>query len=444
MKIKFKEYVEEHRKELENNPYVSKVSKTIQYSPEFKIKAVELRREGIPLRRIFEMHNLPYEKECCKSYIKKWMKQYDELGKESFYKETRGRSKKGKTGRPKKADEITLEEKVLIQEKIIEAQKMEIEELKKQLWQGKVVKRRNNNEYMPTQIIYKFINELKDKTTVSIQRICKYFNVSRSGYYKWVHNSEKREKRELQDKTDFEIIHSIWSKKKEYGYLRITMSLKNDLGIIMNPKKVYRLMKKYGIRSTVRKKRPYAALNNEYKKHYYFDNVLNRKFDVKKPDTVYATDITYLIWGNNRYYLSVVKDLGSNECVAWHVSKTCGLELSINVIEQLTSRLGRNKMNGVMIHSDQGGHYTNPTYVNKLKDLGVIQSMSRRGNCLDNAKMETFFGHFKDECPFFKAKSYEDLVKIISDYMYYYNNQRYQWRLKKMAPVQYRNHLLSA
>ncbi|NLG81489.1 MAG: IS3 family transposase, partial [Bacilli bacterium] len=99
---------------------------------------------------------------------------------------------------------------------------------------------------------------------------------------------------------------------------------------------------------------------------------------------------------------------------------------------------------GVMIHSDQGGHYTNPTYVNKLKDLGVIQSMSRRGNCLDNAKMETFFDHFKDECPFFKAKSYEDIVKKLSDYMYYYNNQRYQWRLKKMAPVQYRNHLLSA
>ena len=306
------------------------------------------------------------------------------------------------------------------------------------------MKKINENEFMPTQLIFKFINDLKGNIKVSIQTLCKYFKVSKSGYYKWVKNAEKRKNRELQDKADFDLINFIWSKKKEYGYLRINMHLRNDLGVIMNPKKVYRLMKKYGISSTVRRKNPYAHLNDAYKQHYYFDNVLDRQFDVKKPDTVYATDITYLIWGNNRYYLSAVKDLGSSEIPVWKVSKGLGLDLSLGVIDKLVNKLGKNKMKGIMIHSDQGVHYTNPSYVTKLKGLGVIQSISRRGNCLDNAKMETFFGHFKDECKYHEAQTFEDLVKIIDDYMNYYNNQRYQWNLKKMAPTQYRNHIKAA
>lgn len=441
--IKIKEYIEKHKEDLKKNPNISKVNKTIQYSPEFKIKAVELKIAGYSNREIFELNGLPYRANKATNYISRWKSQYELYGKESFYKESRGRNINGKAGRPKK-EEISVEEKVLIQERIIEAQRLEIEALKKQLRQGRKVKKINENEFMPTQLIFKFINDLKGNIKVSIQTLCKYFKVSKSGYYKWVKNAEKRKNRELQDKADFDLINFIWSKKKEYGYLRINMHLRNDLGVIMNPKKVYRLMKKYGISSTVRRKNPYAHLNDAYKQHYYFDNVLDRQFDVKKPDTVYATDITYLIWGNNRYYLSAVKDLGSSEIPVWKVSKGLGLDLSLGVIDKLVNKLGKNKMKGIMIHSDQGVHYTNPSYVTKLKGLGVIQSMSRRGNCLDNAKMETFFGHFKDECKYHEAQTFEDLVKIIDDYMNYYNNQRYQWNLKKMAPIQYRNHLLAA
>lgn len=97
-----------------------------------------------------------------------------------------------------------------------------------------------------------------------------------------------------------------------------------------------------------------------------------------------------------------------------------------------------------IIHSDQGVHYSSPLYIHKLKELNVIQSMSRRGNCLDNAKMETFFGHLKEECDYKQAKCFDDLYKIISDYIDYYNNSCYQWGLKKMAPTQYRDHLLAA
>ncbi|ERJ13480.1 2-dehydro-3-deoxyphosphooctonate aldolase KDO 8-P synthase protein [Haloplasma contractile SSD-17B] len=215
----------------------------------------------------------------------------------------------------------------------------------------------------------------------------------------------------------------------------------------MNPKKIYRLMKKFGIRSIIRKKNRHKHLYDAYKSHHYFENVLDRNFNVDKPGTVFATDITYLtLSSNERYYLSAVKDLCTREIVAWKVSKSLAISLSIDVIDQLVERYGEDyiKDNDILIHSDQGFHYTNPKYVNKLNKLNVTQSMSRRGNCLDNAKMETFFGHFKDECNYDETKELMDLTEIIESYMDFYNTGRYQWTLKKMAPAQYRNHLLAA
>ncbi len=441
-KFRIKDYIKKHREELEKNPYVRKVGKTIQYAPEFKIIAIELKKKGISIRGIFESHGLPYKEPKSNIYITNWTKQYEEKGKDAFYKETRGHNVNGKSGRPKK-EKIITEEKVLIQEKMIEALMKENDALKKQLSQGRKVKI-NKNKYVPTQLIFKFIDELKNEIDVPIQTLCKYFKISRSGYYKWIKSEDKRKKREHQDKLDFKLIKDIWDKHKEYGYPRITMCLRNDIGVIMNPKKVYRLMKKFNIRSIVRKKNPYRHLYDAYKEHHYFENILDRNFDIDEPGTVFATDITYLLFNGQRYYLSVVKDLCTREIVAWKVSQGLGINLSIDVIDQLVERYGKDKLKNTLIHSDQGMHYSTPTYVNKLKELGIIQSMSRRGNCLDNAKMETFFGHFKDECKYYKAKDIKSLETILKDYMYYYNNSRYQWTLKKMAPAQYKNHLLVA
>jgi len=440
MKIKLKEYIAEHREELENNPNVSNVGKTIQYASEFKIKAAEMKIQGYSNRDIFESNNLPYSNRTSRNYILKWVKQYNELGNESFYIETRGKNSNGKSGRPKK-ENITVDEKVMIQDKIIEALRMENEALKKLLWQGKKVKE-NLNKFMPTKRIFEFIDELRQRSDIPIVSLCKYFEVSKSGYYKWVKTLSKQQLREEQDISDFNLINEVWLKDKTFGYQRITMELYYEYGVIMNAKKVYRLMKKYGIRSTVRKKNPYKHLIDAYKEHYYFDNLLDRQFDVAKPGTVFATDITYLIFNNQRYYLSVVKDLCTREIAAWKVSRGLGVDLSVDVIDQLIEKYGN--LNESLIHSDQGMHYTNPTYVNKLKLLRVNQSMSRRGNCIDNAKMETFFGHFKDECPYNEANNLNEVIKIVNTYMNYYNNKRYQWTLKKMAPVQYRNHLLAA
>ena len=445
-KFKIKDYIEQHRNELEKNPNVLKVDKTIKYAPEFKIKAVESKMAGYSYREIFESNDLPYKKDNVKNYLKRWMAQYDLYGKESFFEEKRGRNINGKAGRPKKEKELTSDERVLIQEKLIEALRKENEELKKEYWLGKEVKQNGNElNIKPTQDIFRYIHELKGKVKVSIEALCKYFDVSRSGYYKWVKTTPLRQFREEQDYSDFLIIKETWLKhKKKHGYLRINMDLRNDEGIVMNPKKIYRLMKKYGIQAEIRKVNPYLGIMKANKEHNYFENKLNREFDVKEPDTVFVTDITYLIFGNHKYYLSVVKELCTREIVAWKLSSSLGLKLSLDIIDQLVKKYGKKKLENIMIHSDQGSHYTNPMYVNKLKELNIVQSMSRRGNCLDNAKMETFFGHFKDECDYQQAKNYNELYKIVDNYMRYYNCKRYQWTLNKMAPIQYRNHLKAA
>lgn len=245
--IKIKEYIEKHRSELENNPNVSKVGKTIQYTPEFKIKAVELKIAGYSNREIFDSNGLPYRPDKATSYLTKWKDQYDLRGKDSFFKETRGRNINGKTGKPKKEKELTNEEKVLIQEKLIEVLRKENEELKKEYRLGKEVKQSGNEfNIKPTQDIFRYIHELKDQVKVSIESLCKYYEVSRSGYYEWVKTIPNRQKREEQDYADFVVIEETWLKhNKKHGYLRINMDLKNDEGIIMNPKKIYRLMMKY-------------------------------------------------------------------------------------------------------------------------------------------------------------------------------------------------------
>lgn len=159
--------------------------------------------------------------------------------------------------------------------------------------------KRNGNEFKPTQDIFRYIYELKESVKISIESLCQFYGVSRSGYYKWVNNIPNRQKREEQDYSDFVIIKETWLKhKKKHGYLRINIVLKNDEGIIMNPKKIYRLMKKYGIRAEIRKINPYLDIMKATKEHYYFENKLDRQFDVKQPDTVFVTNKTYLIYGN--------------------------------------------------------------------------------------------------------------------------------------------------
>jgi transposase InsO family protein len=121
-----------------------------------------------------------------------------------------------------------------------------------------------------------------------------------------------------------------------------------------------------------------------------------------------------------------------------------GMSLVINTIEKLKMNPNITKLEEAMIHSDQGSQYTHPLYIETIKKLKMVQSMSRKGNCLDNAPIESFFGHLKDEVDYQSCKSFEKLHWLIGEYVKYYNYKRQQWNLKKMTPVEYRNHLLSS
>ncbi|MET3699766.1 integrase-like protein [Bacillus oleivorans] len=144
-------------------------------------------------------------------------------------------------------------------------------------------------------------------------------------------------------------------------------------------------------------------------------------------------------------YLSTIKDGSTNEILAFHVLEQISLDLAIDTLKKLMkNRNFKKAADGAFIHSDQGFHYTSPTYQKIVKDYKLGQSMSRRGNCWDNEPQESFFGHFKDEAQIKSCETLEKLKREINDYINYYNKDRYQWNLKKMTPVQYRDHLFSA
>lgn len=191
----------------------------------------------------------------------------------------------------------------------------------------------------------------------------------------------------------------------------------------------------------IRRRNPYKNIFKKTSEHRTFNNILNRKFNQTIPRRVLCTDITYLYYGlGQRAYLQVIKDVATREIVSFEVSNNLSMKFVLNSIDKLKSNEVVN--NKAIIHSDQGCHYTNPEYIQRVKKLNLIQSMSRKGHCIDNAPMESFFGHLKDEVDYKKTKTFKELSDIISKYMNYYNNKRYQWEIKKMTPVEYKNYLL--
>jgi putative transposase len=264
--------------------------------------------------------------------------------------------------------------------------------------------------------------------------------VSRQGYYKWSRGQEQQPK----DYGDYLLVKEIFEKgKKKLGWRPIQMRLNNDYGLIMNHKKIRRIMTKYGLSCQVRRKNPYKKIMKKTQEHRTFENVLARNFKQAIPRKVLCTDITYVYYGNlgKKAFLSAVKDISSGEAVAWEASQNLELEFVLRTVDQL-KELGLPP--DCLIHSDQGFHYTNPLYQQRIKQLNIIQSMSRKGSCIDNAPMESFFGHLKDEVDFKGCNTFSEVIIKIKKYMQYYNHDRYQWGLKKMTPVQYRDHLLAA
>jgi len=280
-----------------------------------------------------------------------------------------------------------------------------------------------------------------------MSHLCKLSGVSRSGYYNYfsIESQKSRELSDHQDEVVKEIILKAYHfKGRNKGARQLKMTLEGHYSITYNLKRIRRIMKKYGIICPIRKANPYKRMMKATKEHTFLPNILKRNFKQNIPGKVLLTDITYLFYGQGKKaYLSTIKDGSTNEILAYNVSSSLALDIATDTILKLKKNRKIKLDKGAFIHSDQGFHYTSPVFQKLVKSYGLSQSMSRRGNCWDNAPQESFFGHFKDEAYIKSCETLEELKYEIKQYMIYYNNYRYQWNLKKMTPVQFRNHLLN-
>lgn len=230
------------------------------------------------------------------------------------------------------------------------------------------------------------------------------------------------------------LIKSIFDRHKgRYGYRRIAMELRR-LGRVVNHKVVQRLMEELGLKSLVRKKR-YQSYKGEMGR--IAPNVLKRKFNATHPNRKWVTDVTEFKVGNKKVYLSPIMDLFNGEIIAFTTAIRPAFELIGSMVEKALATLQAKEI--PMLHSDQGWQYQMPAYQKMLKERGMVQSMSRKGNCHDNAAMESFFGTLKSEYFYLNEfSSVEQLESGLAEYIHYYNHDRIKLDLNGLSPVEYR------
>jgi len=278
----------------------------------------------------------------------------------------------------------------------------------------------------------------RDNNLLNVCLLCETAGVSRSGYYRWLNTETVRNNKDADDKRDFETILNAYKFRGfDKGSRGIYMRLLNQK-IRMNRKKIQRLMSKYGLICPIRKANPYRRMAKAMKTDNISANLVNREFKEHGPRTILLTDITYLFYNNgSKAYLSVIKDAYTTQVLAYTVSQSLAVDFVLGTVNMLIRDHRASLNSETILHSDQGFHYTSISFRQLLKDEKVRQSMSRRGNCWDNAPQESFFGHMKDEIHLNRCNSFLDLKLEIDDYMDYYNNDRYQWNLAKLSPNQY-------
>ena len=233
-----------------------------------------------------------------------------------------------------------------------------------------------------------------------------------------------------------EEIKSIYHENKgRYGYRRITVELHNR-GFIINHKTVRKLMKALGIQCFVRAKK-YRSYKGTIGR--ICDNLLNRDFKATSPNQKWVTDVTEFKVNGMKLYLSPIIDLFNGEIISYDLSRHPVFKQVTNMLSKAFDKIPDNT--NLILHSDQGWQYQMKQYQHLLKEKGIRQSMSRKGNCLDNSLAENFFGLLKSELFYMKEyKTIEELETDIIEYIDYYNNKRIKCKLKGMSPVQYRIH----
>lgn len=300
----------------------------------------------------------------------------------------------------------------------------------------------------PAKVKFAIISEAleAEDNVLNISWMCEIAGVSRAGYYAWVNAEPLRLAREEQDSKDYDLVLEAYNfKNYPKGARGIHMTLLHfDEPVRMNLKKIRRLMKKYGLVCPIRRANPYRKLMRDMQTNNVAKNVVNRNFR-QGPRKVLLTDITYLFYANGVCYLSTILDAFTREILAYQLSRSLKVNFVIETVDELVLIHGCTLDDETIVHSDQGCHYTSKAFMEKLKDENFVQSMSRKGNCWDNAPQESFFGHMKDEIKELVAaqESFEDVKAVVDDWMDYYNNYRYQWDLEKLSPREYYDYLVT-
>lgn len=299
---------------------------------------------------------------------------------------------------------------------------------------------------IPASDKYKIIQDTINKSDnlLNISVLCDIAGVSRSGYYHYLSTEDVRRQREEKDQADFEIILMAYQHRGyDKGARGIYMYLLHlDPPVIMNIKKIRRLMKKYGLRCPIRKANPYRRMAKAIATSYVAPNLLNREFEEHGPRKVLLTDVTYIINGKApRCYMSTIIDACTKELLAWVLSMSLEVDFVLDTVNQLIDNHGVTLSTETLIHSDQGAHYTSVSFVQLIKNYELRQSMSRRANCWDNAPQESFFGHMKDEIHIEECETFDEIQHEINQWTDYYNNERYQWDLAKLSPTEYYKYL---
>ena len=288
------------------------------------------------------------------------------------------------------------------------------------------------------------ISELRQELKVSLRFILETINnnsklphISRSDYYYIISKTDKDLKN---DEIMNRIIDIYYHHKGKYGYRRIYLQLRNE-GYNINHKKVQRLMKRMGLTGIKRNKRKYSSYQGTVGK--VAANIIQRNFFSDKPNKKWYTDVTEFNLRGDKIYLSPILDGCAGDIVSFNISKIPSFNQVIDMMDK--AFLNNPNTDNLILHSDQGWQYQMKQFSNILEEHNIIQSMSRKGNSLDNGLMENFFGLLKTEIFYGFEDQYEtidDLIRAIEEYIYYYNNDRIKERLKGLTPMEYRNQAL--
>ena len=283
---------------------------------------------------------------------------------------------------------------------------------------------------MRPKVKHAVIYRHREEYPVSV--MCKFFRVSRSGYYDFVkrmgqpeHDADlAKEIEECQNRTD-----------KTYGYRRVWKWLK-DRNIEKNPKTVLRVMKKYGLLSEIRRRRKWVNLGQQVHK---YENLLARQFRADRPNAKWVTDISYIHTKEGVRYLSMIRDLYDNSIVAYKTATQQTVSLVLDTIRLAMEKEKKRVAAELQLHSDQGFPYTSQGYFNLTQSYGITPSMSRKGNPYDNAMAENFFSILKTECIYrHKPRTFEEANNLIDRYIHFYNHERIQTKTG-VAPLTQRH-----